>query len=321
MKIPLSIRQIYDVQLERNQALKCSIDRLLENRIDKRWHYESRVKEIESFALKLETGRFDPIGLEDFFACMIVVENQGKISVAERLIEDIFTIEARKPRVDTETHKRPDSFPFDDLRLYVKLKDDPTLPPSELTDILFEIQIKTFLQHAWSIATHDLAYKGDAPSWATARITYQIKAMLEHAEVSIDGAAILSERTQLKKTDKETDWIIAIVAILKRLWPEDGALPRNLLTLAHNIRNVCAAINITAVELEEIVGLETVQGRGTNITNLSPYGIVVLSVFNQKPSYINKFLENQRSPNLLIPRELELPAPFHSIISTHLVRI
>ena len=54
---------------------------------DRRWHYESRVKNLESFALKVESGRYDdPNQVEDFFACTIVAENLDSMSKAEKLV-------------------------------------------------------------------------------------------------------------------------------------------------------------------------------------------------------------------------------------------
>src|SRR6185295_542993 len=76
-------------------------------------------------------------------------------------------------------------FSFDDLRLYTKWKPDVTLPTPTFAGVVFELQIKTFLQHAWSIATHDLIYKTDSISWPKERVAFEIKAMLEHAENAI----------------------------------------------------------------------------------------------------------------------------------------
>ena len=56
MKVPASIRSIYVEQKERAERLKHRVDSLLKSRIDARWHYESRVKEIGEFYSKGRIG-------------------------------------------------------------------------------------------------------------------------------------------------------------------------------------------------------------------------------------------------------------------------
>ena len=170
MKIPTSIRSLYAEQREPNERLKDKADqtlRLLSSR--KNWHYESRIKSELSVALKLESGRVrNPLAVEDFFACTLVVRNLSEIAEAEEELRGILNVVERRPPSVNWTHKAADAFPFDDVRLYANWKDDPALPPSKLDSIRFEIQIKTFLQHAWGIATHDLVYKTDDVSWSSA---------------------------------------------------------------------------------------------------------------------------------------------------------
>ena len=74
------------------------------------------------------------------------------------------------------------------------------------------MQVKTFLQHAWGIATHDLIYKTDDVSWSRQRIAYQIKAMLEHAEMSIQEAGRLAEAVALSKTQHDSEADIPQIA-------------------------------------------------------------------------------------------------------------
>jgi hypothetical protein len=82
--------------------------------------YVGRVKELESFALKIETGRVpDPARMEDFFACTIVVPTLSQIEEAERLVSSLFDGVGRRPPNDAETRKTASDFAFDDLRLYV----------------------------------------------------------------------------------------------------------------------------------------------------------------------------------------------------------
>ena len=145
---------------------------------DRGWFYRDRVKTLESFTLKVETGRFpDYARMEDFFACTVIVPTFSQLDDAIGMIEDLFELVRRHPEGDAETHKGASNFTFDDLRLYVQRRAAANLPPSELDGIIFEIQIKTILQYAWGIATHDLIYKTDEVSWPKERIAYQVKAM------------------------------------------------------------------------------------------------------------------------------------------------
>ena len=74
MKISASIRNIHEDQK--------AVDGRMAGLKKIRWHYESRVKELTSFALKIETGRVQtPAALEDFFACTLVVANATEIVV------------------------------------------------------------------------------------------------------------------------------------------------------------------------------------------------------------------------------------------------
>ena len=198
MKVQGSVRELYSSHKEQYDLLKARVDKKIVALKRARWHYESRIKPEESFALKIETGRCkNPRMLEDFLACTIVVENQKEIETAIKLVNECnFKIKYRRPTSEQVTFKRSNSFPFDDLRLYVEWQDDPTERPLGLSGLLFEIQIKTYLQHAWAIATHDLVYKTDSVSWPKERIAYQVKAMLEHAEVSITKAEELAHSAE-----------------------------------------------------------------------------------------------------------------------------
>ena len=59
---------------------------------------------------------------------MLVVPNPGEVARAEQLIRDTFVVSQRRPPDPHRTHKAPNAFPFDDLRLYVKLRPDPAFP-------------------------------------------------------------------------------------------------------------------------------------------------------------------------------------------------
>jgi ppGpp synthetase/RelA/SpoT-type nucleotidyltranferase len=309
MKIPASIRQLHEDQKAVNDRLKITVDERMVGLKKSRWHYESRVKELPSFALKIESGRFQkPDALEDFFACTLVVANATEIAEAEKLVGDNFTVHHRRPKQIDKTHKSSDSFPFDDLRVYAALREGPSIPPTDLTGVVFEVQIKTFLQHAWSIATHDLLYKSDDVNWSKERIAYQIKAMLEHAEISIQEAEGLAACAALAKEDPITTAIKEGIRLVKTQWAGDE-LPADVRHLANNIARLLDALRMKIERLEQILNDGKAQRAGVHPSNLSPYGTIVQYLFDAEKDMMIKFLKNDKiRTKILIPSEIELPA-------------
>ncbi len=307
MKIPNSVRNRYDDKKELYKKLREEVGKIFTSIKENSWHYEGRIKELESFALKLETGRcIDPEQIEDFFACTIVVENLSSLPEAEKKIIECFDLVERRPPKDNFTHKQSNSFPFDDIRLYVKWNDLQSRP-TELHGLLFEIQIKTFLQHAWSIATHDLVYKSDEKNWAKERIAYQVKAMLEHAELSILEADKLSRSNSLNKKDSQSKNISKIIKFLEESW-DNSMLPDNKKLLAENINNLIRNLSIDLSILKKVIEEETKLARGCKTLNLSPYGIIVQSLLNQKPDLMSALLSAENSRfKVCLHKELDIP--------------
>jgi len=320
MKIPASVRLIYDSRKPVYEQLRIAVDKKVAAVKKEEWHYISRVKEVESFALKAESGRFDDISkLEDFFACTLVVPNFKHIKDVEDNVRSIFKFSHRRPKRDERTHKRPESFEFDDLRVYVRWEDDPVLPPTELNGLEFEIQIKTFLQHAWSIATHDLIYKSYEADWPKERIAFQIKAMLEHAESSIQQAEEMAKSSSIKKTDDITRQLSSIITLVGEIWEKDD-LPRDRRRLAVNILQLLEGIRMDAEELKDILLKATVEGRGARTRNLSPFGVVLQSILDQNPEKIISHMKEGSSKRVFLPREIELPGKMESSQLKNIVR-
>ena len=152
MRIINSIDSCFKQQKYLNELLQTKFDRIMRNNIHEQWLYFSRLKPVESYILKIESGRVqNPNQLEDFFACCIVVENSDKINEAIEIIEKFCKIIRRKPHAQ-KTRKPPDVFRFDNLRIYAKLKDAHDVRTTELSSVIFEIQIKTFRSYpkCWS---------------------------------------------------------------------------------------------------------------------------------------------------------------------------
>lgn len=309
MKIPGSIRQVYDQIRPTYVQLQGKVESLIRANISKRWHYENRVKELESYALKLETSREKhPIRPEDMLGCTVVVENHSRIADAAEIITRLFKLEYRKPESPNATFNRSDSFAFEDLRLYVSWLDDPTLPPTGLEGVLFEVQVKTFLQHAWGIATHDLIYKSDEISWGSSRVAYQVKAMLENAELSITEAKRLTACAMLDRADEKTKEIQETIKALKQRWPQPETLPKNLQGLAQNVIYISRTLNVDLDELWAIVDAATESGGGASLLNLSPYSAILDALVKKRGLALFTSLQHPKnSRSLFVPNEVELP--------------
>lgn len=324
MKIVQSVQELYNSNHQYFKIIKTKVDDIVKSNKNERWHYESRIKEIESFSMKVEMARFNKVEIfEDFFASTIVVKNLSEISLAEDFIKKYFNIKFKRPLYPNFTHKDSFSFQFDDLRLYVSLKDFDTgeLAPN-LYDLIFEIQIKTFLQHAWSIATHDLIYKSDKINWAKERIAYQVKASLEQAEVTISGVEELSKISELAKENKEVKKVNQLISVILKHWPPVD-LPSDRRRLAQNIIGFIEAIGVSVTELNEILKSETQKGRGTLTRDLSPYLIVVQSVVNTNQDRIQNYLTDRNNRNkqkILITSEIVMPQ-IPEIIEEKIIRI
>ncbi len=323
MKIVQSIQNLYDSKEPYYKILNEKVDVLVSNKKKRSWHFIHRIKSPESFALKLETGRFtEETIFNDFFACTLVVENLDEISNAEGLIDSLFEVIDRNPSSNNFTFKKSDSFPFDDLRLYCKFKENNALQlSSEVSELIFEFQVKTFLQHAWSIATHDIIYKTDKISWGKERVAYQVKAALEQAEVAISGANDLSTLRGLKKENKLVKKINRVIAILNKYF-DSSDLPVDKRRLSQNIISFVEAIEIDIQRFEQILKEESRQGRGTNLKNLSPFQVIIISVYNQDKDKIVGLLRLRKKTDyrLLISPEMDI-LPLRNVVRKNLIKL
>lgn len=309
MKITRSVRALYDECDALYQRLAADVNERLKPRAEqKQWFFISRVKQLESYALKLETGRVsDPRRTEDFFACTIVVPTLGQIEEAERLVTGIYPLKTRRPPDDTKTSKQASNFQFDDLRLYVQQPESTTGRDADLDGLPFEVQVKTILQHAWGVATHDLIYKSDRVSWPRERIAYQVKAMLEHAEIAIAQAEKLADAPGVAKVDQFTADTALLLHELNAKWSEDQ-LPKDRKRLADTILQLLRLCGKKADQFTQIIDAE--QKRLSVLpADLSPYAFTVQALANARDVDLQKKLaESRNRTSIFVHENMELPA-------------
>ena len=308
MKVIKRIRDIHLENKSRYDRLCSDVCDLLKPKAEERgWFFTYRVKELPSFALKLETGRVaDPSAPDDFFACTIVVQTLERVDDAEALVREHFDFKERKPKKDNETLKAPFDFRFDDLRLYVSRRSHISGRDEDLVGLVFEVQIKTVLQYAWSIATHDLIYKTDTVSWPKERIAFQVKAMLEHAEIAIAEAERLAISPSVAMNDPRTSSILKIISQIEQFWPKD-ALPEDLKRLAENILGVLQAGDVKDDQLLSFLEAEK-RRIGLLPRDMSPYAFAVQALAQSTViDFKSLFNRSRVRTRLLVHDNMDIP--------------
>ena len=149
--------------------------------------FEGRIKSQESVAEKLETGMYSSWDeLTDLYACTIVINLPDQEKHIHDFVSEFFVLDTDKSRYKGMQIKPADVFRYDSTRLYCKIKKPGHIEGSEpLYDILFEVQIRTIFEYAWSKTTHALAYKSPVVDWKRQRLAAQLKAATEQIETLV----------------------------------------------------------------------------------------------------------------------------------------
>jgi ppGpp synthetase/RelA/SpoT-type nucleotidyltranferase len=312
VKIDATVRDAFEEQEAVANALRAEVDRDLRQRKDATWHYVSRVKGLESFALKVETGRISSLAeVEDVFAATIVVPQWSEIAAARDLVLEKYELHERRPPTDDETSKSPDSFRFDDLRMYVRyrrVEGEKTAIPD---GALFEVQIKTFLQHAWAVATHDVIYKSPKRDWRRERVAHQVRASLESAEVAIGNIDSLAASTILPGIDSEIAELNAIIVVLEDHWSQE-LLPTNIRRLAENVCDLMRVVDRRwdadrPAILSTLLDAGKARNLGAHSIDWSPYRSVLNYVAHDHSSKLRARVIDPKSKKKLLvyPEVLE----------------
>jgi ppGpp synthetase/RelA/SpoT-type nucleotidyltranferase len=296
MKIDEQIRLSFNRQQAVAKRLKTEVDRELTARKRTTWHYESRTKGEESFALKIEAGRAaNPEEVDDAFACVIVVPNFSNIEEAQSVVTGLYALHYQRPISLLETTKPPADFRFDDLRLYVRYRDSDSMPPTGLDGTLFEVQVRTFLQHAWTVATHDVVYKAEDVSWRRERIASHAKAALEQAEVTIESMAALEKSAVLPESSKSFDEINTIISALKENW-DASELPEDVKRLADGVHELLRDLRLnSSLTLEQMLATGRARYGGRHNQDWSPYRAILQYIVEQCPSNLKRLLTTAKS--------------------------
>ncbi|HEV2068523.1 MAG TPA: hypothetical protein VGR26_01875 [Acidimicrobiales bacterium] len=198
-----------------------------------------RVKSPISVAEKLESGRFGSWWeIEDFVALTVVIPNLTHEEMVLRHLASVFSeirVEGRQ-----RSERDPRIFQFDSTRWCgrVRLDPAPAQLPAEALPIVFEVQVQTVLEFAWSIATHDTTYKGPFANWSQRRLAASVKASVEQLDLMIANFMHTAE-TIPPAPHPELDAKARVITIFQELIVEkaiDASLePQSWLRFADNM--------------------------------------------------------------------------------------
>ena len=118
---------------------------------------ESRVKKPDSLAGKLERkgDKYHALSdITDLVGVRIITFYTDDVDKVAAIIKKLFKIDWQNSIDKRKAHELT-SFGYNSLHFVCYLRED-----DELSQIPFEIQMRTALQHVWSAIEHDIGYKG-----------------------------------------------------------------------------------------------------------------------------------------------------------------
>jgi ppGpp synthetase/RelA/SpoT-type nucleotidyltranferase len=284
MIIPAILSQKYEnyriiVELASNNAKAT-----LQNYCDKTGYaFASRIKTIDSLAEKIETGRYKNwSALDDLFACTIIVPTLSQEKEVSNFCKSVFKVINTTKR--GQVKKSPDVFRFDSTRIRAQLLKPEGLEIAEqpnIYDVIFEIQIKTAFEHAWSVSTHDLVYKGSDVDWKRQRLAAQIKATVEQLDTLIlafnDALPHISENPwpEIKAKQKIS---ARMKQFRERGYIPSECLPKDLSRFCNNLYTLLQSVNFEEKVDTALDTLEIEISEESNIA-LFPRSISLLQYF------------------------------------------
>ncbi|MBS9477422.1 RelA/SpoT domain-containing protein [Ancylobacter radicis] len=136
----------------------------------------NRLKNVDSVRDKIETGRYSSfLMIDDLIAFSIIIDTSAQTKDVISYLRKAFkvkSIKSGKTLIDERT------FDFDCPRVYCSLNSNH-YNGTGLNEIIFEIQIRTILQHAWSKITHPVVYKGHQFDPRASRLAAELMAHIE----------------------------------------------------------------------------------------------------------------------------------------------
>ena len=210
--------------------------------------FVGRIKTAESVAEKIEMGRYRRFSeIDDLVAFTLITPTSARVAEVVdfcRVYFDVVSIRSK-----STTQKRPDVFRFDSTRVIARVRRPPDLIGAlgqSIFEYLFEVQVRTAFEHAWSVATHDLVYKASTIDWKRVRLAAQLKATSEGLDAAVGAFDHLAASVEESPWDRMHDEVavseFVVAAFGEQRLPENlkpasiSRFSENFCTLARAIR-------------------------------------------------------------------------------------
>ncbi|MCC8363270.1 hypothetical protein LK996_09305 [Lysobacter sp. A6] len=191
---------------------------------DSGYAFLGRVKGVASLAEKLEGGRYKQWSdVDDLYACAVIIPTLSDEPSVLAFLRDRFTEQATRARATSK--KDPDVFRFDSTRFVGSLRDDVGIS-GPLTSVQFEVQIRSAFEHAWSVSTHALAYKGGNVGWRHKRLAAQLRASIEQLDQVVLGFQEWTGLIQEQRWHYVDDQRALVEGF--ESWVADGSIPQEI---------------------------------------------------------------------------------------------
>jgi ppGpp synthetase/RelA/SpoT-type nucleotidyltranferase len=247
----------------------------------------SRIKTLESIVDKIETGRFKSLSaFDDLVAFTIIIDTRSQHAEVLAYLKKTFLVQEIRGRSSLADERM---FDFDATRVYARLSFSGVESP--LSKILFEIQIRTLLQHAWSKITHPLVYKPLQIDVQKNRLAAELLANIEGIDRTLSTFSTVSRGVKRvdKNFSKELNTIIEMIDGLV----ENGVIPAELRPsngrrFAENLRSMIDLHNHKFSDaIETIKQFYTEQGesfpRSITLNQLALVALQKASMLQKKP--------------------------------------
>jgi ppGpp synthetase/RelA/SpoT-type nucleotidyltranferase len=247
--------------------------------------YIDRIKSIESILVKAEKEGLEfPLSqINDLFGCAVIVPNSKHISIVSSEIESLFVVVQKRQRA-----LKPIEFDYNDLNLTLKISSRDVREDDPIRERLFEVQIKTLLQEAWSKAGHDIIYKAKKKTWGITRVASQLRALLEMADAVLANLEVSATVLQEQKEYEQFAKVNQVIDFFESYWPKENQPPHAYRT-AQIVEDYLGYAQLTLSDFETLLQSDKYTAYLQARTLTPTQAIFIILYLEKGGQFVNRF--------------------------------